>query len=126
MAGPRCPVPQAQQRSIGWIYAAALRAELTARLGVTWGPLDQGHADIAGIPARLLGEFSKRCEQVEARLGQLVADWAEAHDGAEPDARTLAHLQRTAVLDSRPPKSPVGEIDAWLDTKRVPCRYRAS
>ena len=39
-----------QQRSIGWVYDAALRAELTARLGVGWGPVVDGHADIAGVP----------------------------------------------------------------------------
>ena len=29
-----------QQRTIGWVYDAALRAELTARLGVAWEPTD--------------------------------------------------------------------------------------
>ncbi len=43
-----------QQRSIGWMYASALRAELTARLGVTWGPVVEGHGDIKGVPANLL------------------------------------------------------------------------
>lgn len=57
-----------QQRSIGWIYAAALRSELTARLCVSWGPVTEGHADIVGVPATLLREFSKRSEQVEAAL----------------------------------------------------------
>lgn len=43
-----------QQRTIGWIYAAALRAELTARLGVAWRPVTEGHADFEGMPASLL------------------------------------------------------------------------
>ncbi len=101
-----------QQRSIGWIYASALRAELTGRLGVTWGPVAEGHGDINGVPSSLLSEFSERTEQVDARLADLVRDWVDAHDGAEPDPRTLYRLERMAVLDSRPSKEPVGDAEA--------------
>jgi len=101
-----------QQRTIGWVYAAALRAELTGRLGLSWGQVVEGHRDIHGVPPSLLKEFSKRSDQVEARLAELVADWTAAHDGAEPDPRTLYRLERMAVLDSRPDKEPVGEPEA--------------
>lgn len=101
-----------QQRSIGWIYASALRAELSARLGVAWGPVVEGHSDIDGVPASLLAEFSKRSEQVEARLAELVADWVDAHDGADPGPRTLSRLERRAVLDSRPAKESIGDHEA--------------
>jgi conjugative relaxase-like TrwC/TraI family protein len=93
-----------QQRSIGWIYAAALRAELTARLGVTWDPTTNGHADISGIGPALRDVFSQRSVEVEAKLGEYVRRWADEHDGEEPSARTVACLQRSAVLDSRPAK----------------------
>ncbi|MGH9154549.1 MAG: MobF family relaxase, partial [Acidimicrobiales bacterium] len=101
-----------QQRTIGWIYAAALRAELTTRLGLSWGPVTEGHADIIGVPAALLQEFSKRSEQVEAALAERLAAWVEAHDGADPDPRTIYRLERTAVLDSRPDKEPIGDAEA--------------
>lgn len=78
-----------QQRSIGWIYASALRAELASRLGMAWGAVTNGHADIDGVPSELLKVFSARAVQVKQRLGDLVADWVEAHDGSEPDPRTL-------------------------------------
>ncbi len=106
------PVSQAPAAAIGWIYASALRTELTARLGVAWGPVSEGHRDVDGIPTSLLKEFSKRSEQVEARLAELVADWTDAHDGAEPDPRTLYRLERRAVLDSRPDKEPIGDPEA--------------
>jgi hypothetical protein len=32
------------------MYQAALRAELAERLGVEWGPVRNGHADLAGVP----------------------------------------------------------------------------
>lgn len=101
-----------QQRTIGWIYAAALRSELTTRLGLSWGPITQGHGDIVGVPASLLTEFSKRSEQVEAALADRLAAWVDAHDGAEPDPRTIYRLERSAVLDSRPDKEPIGDAEA--------------
>ena len=94
-----------QQRSIGWVYAAALRSELSARLGVSWGAVSEGHADIDGVPAELLMLFSQRHAQVDARLAELVAAWVDDHDGVDPDSRTLYRLERKAVLDSRPGKS---------------------
>ena len=101
-----------QQRCIGWIYASALRSELTARLGAGWGPITEGHGDIDGVPDTLLREFSGRSEQVEARLAELVGTWVDDHDGAEPDPRTLYRLERRAVLDSRPDKEPIGDPQA--------------
>lgn len=100
-----------QQRSIGWVYAAALRSELSARLGVSWGPVTEGHADIEGVPAELLKLFSQRSVQVEAKLAKEVAAWIDDHDGAEPDHRTLWHLERDAVTDSRPGKFKPIEAD---------------
>ena len=87
-----------QQRSLSWVYAAALRAELTARLGVSWGAVVNGHADIEGVPAELCRLFSKRAEQVDAKFAELVARWVDENDGAESDARTLARLERKAAL----------------------------
>ncbi|HVF14202.1 MAG TPA: MobF family relaxase, partial [Acidimicrobiales bacterium] len=94
-----------QQRSIGWVYAAALRSELSARRGVSWGQISEGHADIDGVPAALLKLFSQRNVQVETTLATSVAAWVDDHDGADPDPRTLYRLERDAVVASRPGKS---------------------
>src|SRR5581483_4343025 len=110
-----------QQRSISFIYAAALRTELTARLGVSWGPVIEGHADIEGVAAGLLDLFSARSAQVHAELTRRIAKWVRTHDGAEPDARTLYRLERKAVLASRPHKGP--GIDA--EALRVDWRRQA-
>jgi conjugative relaxase-like TrwC/TraI family protein len=42
------------QRTAGVVFQVAMRRELTARLGVEWGPTHRDAADIAGIPARVL------------------------------------------------------------------------
>jgi len=94
-----------QQRTIGWIYDAALRSELTARLGVAWDPIEGGQADIAGVAKDLRDLFSERTAQVEDRLADIVRTWSDEHDGADPDRRTLADLERRAVLLSRPAKA---------------------
>lgn len=95
-----------QQRSIGWVYDAALRAELTGRLGVDWEPIAEGfgQSDIVGIPEELRSLFSQRSAQIEEKLVELLDRWMAEHDGAEPDRRTIARLTRKAVLASRPPK----------------------
>jgi conjugative relaxase-like TrwC/TraI family protein len=101
-----------QQRSIGWVYDAALRAELTARLGVGWGPVIDGHADIVGVPDALLAEFSQRSTQVDDKLRELIARWAADHDGVDPDPRTIARLERKAVVASRPDKQTALDAEA--------------
>lgn len=99
-----------QQRSIGWVYDAALRSELTARLGVAWVDRGEGVFDLACVPETVREAFSSRSAQVEAKLAELVHAWSDTHDGEDPDPRTVAGLERDAVLDSRPDK--VHGIDA--------------
>ncbi|HUZ44356.1 MAG TPA: MobF family relaxase [Acidimicrobiales bacterium] len=107
-----------QQRSISYLYAAALRTELTARLGLSWAPVVEGHAEAVEVPEGLLEAFSKRAGQVEEALALRIARWVESHDGAEPDTRTIARLERQAVLVSRPHKETPVQAEAlratWL------------
>lgn len=110
-----------QQRSIGWIYDAALRSELTARLGVDWDPIEDGagQSDLDGMPESLRHLFSERSNHVAAKLSELVRRWVDDHDGADPDPRTIASLERRAVIVSRPKKlQGVAAADlhtAWRD-----------
>jgi conjugative relaxase-like TrwC/TraI family protein len=56
------------QRTAGYLYQAVLRGQLTSRLGVTWGPIRNGMAEITGIPEALRREFSTRRAQIAAHL----------------------------------------------------------
>jgi conjugative relaxase-like TrwC/TraI family protein len=56
------------QRTAGYLYQAVLRGELTGRLGVGWGPVRNGMAEITGMPATLLREFSTRRRAIEDHL----------------------------------------------------------
>jgi hypothetical protein len=79
------------QRTAGYLYQAVLRGQLTARLGIGWGPIRNGMAEIAGVPTELLREFSTRRRAIEDEL-----------------ARTGAHgvaAAQVACLTTRPGKS---------------------
>jgi len=84
-------------RTAGFVYEAHLRAELTERLGVGWGPVRNGIADVAGIPKRAIDHFSQRRRQITDRMAQVgsssgyaaqIATWAtrEAKDTTVPYA----------------------------------------
>jgi len=54
----------------GYLYQAQLRAELTRRLGVEWGPVRRGQADLNGIPTSVLRGFSRRRAELEQRMAE--------------------------------------------------------
>lgn len=47
---------------------ASTKRELTRRYGIGWGPIVNGQAEIAGMPAELIEVFSKRAAQVDDAL----------------------------------------------------------
>lgn len=105
------------QRAIGGIYQSVLRAELTHRFGVRWGPITEAQAELADMPPELLHLFSKRAGQVEARAAELVAEFTEANDRG-PTRIERAQLTRQAATDSRRAKSEMPVADAatgWID-----------
>ncbi|MBK5221817.1 MAG: relaxase domain-containing protein [Acidimicrobiia bacterium] len=73
-----------QQRTIGWVYDAALRAELTGRLRVEWETSLYGPVDMVCVPAEVREALSRRSAQVAAKLDDLIRRWSDEHDGAAP------------------------------------------
>ncbi len=69
-------------RTGGAVFQAAMRHELTAALGVEWGPMHEDAAEIAGIPHPVLREFSQRREQ--------IAEWLDDAGEAGPAAAAAA------------------------------------
>lgn len=78
-------------RTIGHLYNAQLRHELTRRLGVEWGPVENGLADIAGIPRPVIDAFSTRRHEIETDLDE--------------HGRTGARAAQAAVYKTRSPKA---------------------
>ena len=88
------------QRALGGLYQSVLRAELTDRYGVAFGEIVNGQAEIAGVPAELLEQFSKRAAQVDAALGG-EARRVPPREGRDPTAVERAALEREAAADTR-------------------------
>lgn len=109
------------QRALGGLYQSVLRAELAHRHGVTWEPIVNGQAEIAGTPPELLEAFSKRTAQVEALLECRVDAFRE-REGRDPTRWERAAIAREAAEDSRASKSgaAVAELtDGWREEART-------
>ena len=105
------------QRAFGGLYQSVLRAELSRRYGVAWGPVDNGQAEIAGMPAELLAAFSKRTTQVDAALAGKVRDFRD-RQGRDPSRWERAALTREAAEDTRASKTGASANDlanAWRE-----------
>jgi AAA domain/TrwC relaxase/UvrD-like helicase C-terminal domain len=73
------------QRTVGVLFQTVMRRELSLRLGIEWGPTRSDSAEIAGVPARVLREFSQRHEQ--------IAEWLERSGRSGPEAAGQALLE---------------------------------
>ena len=92
-------------KTAGMLYHAALRAELTARLGVAWDAVDRnGQADIAGIPAGLVEHWSSRRAAVVARAGERIAE-AEVSLGRSLTPEERRRTFEVAALETRTAKT---------------------
>jgi len=116
------------QHTVTGLYQAALRAELTRRLGVAWLNPERGLADLAGVDRWVVEAFSTRSVQVSGRLDAKLNRFRDGLD-REPTMRERRRLSREAVLDSRRSKSaaePAATLRAgWrarLDRLGVPAR----
>jgi conjugative relaxase-like TrwC/TraI family protein len=85
-------------RTAGYLYQAVLRGELTQALGVRWGPVRRGQADIDGIPVDALRVFSTRRAQIDAHLDATGTSGGRA--------------AQVACLTTRPPKPDPGPADS--------------
>lgn len=68
----------AHAKTAGYLYEARLRSLLTRELGIAWGPVRNGIADVAGMPAAVLRAFSRRRAEIEAELERRGATSAGA------------------------------------------------
>lgn len=91
------------QRTLSALYHAALRAELTGRLGVRWNQPEHGIAEIADISDQILAEFSQRTGDIDVRMVTKLSRFRTGL-GRDPTPEERWRLEREAVIDSRPPK----------------------
>jgi conjugative relaxase-like TrwC/TraI family protein len=109
------------QRALGGLYQSVLRAEVSHRYGVAWGPIENGQAEIAGMPRALLDAFSKRTAQVDAALAEKIEEFRD-REGRDPSRWEWAALTREAAGDTRGAKTHASTADLssrWLDEARA-------
>ena len=98
------------QRMLGGLYQSVLRSELTHRLGVEWGPIVNGQAEIAGVPKDLLAVFSKRAAAIDDAMAVKLDEFRH-REGRDPSPKERAALEREASADTRGHKSGLGVAD---------------
>ena len=112
-----------EAKTAGMLYQAGLRAELTRRLGVVWGPVSEhGQAELAGIPHQLLARFSTRTVEVEAAAEAKIAELERAL-GRSLEADERGRVYRLAVVATRRSKThdhvaEVGLYQRWASEAR--------
>jgi conjugative relaxase-like TrwC/TraI family protein len=85
-------------KTASFLAAAELRHQLTARLGVTWTQVENGIAEIEGVPAAALEEMSSRAREI-----------AEA---TEARGVSSARARQVAAWDTRAAKEHGVDLDA--------------
>ncbi len=108
-------------RTAGFLYQSVLRHELTRLLGVQWGPVVNGSADLAGIPRWLIEAFSTRRAEVLKLLNHLGLASATAAQIAALATRRA----KTAPADHAVLPAP-GSRDYGVDPGALQQRWRAS
>lgn len=104
-------------KTAGYVYQAVLRAELTATLGVEWGPITKGFAEVTAVPAVINDLFSSRRKEIEAELDARGASSIKASRTAA--LRTRATKQQVAGTDKLRESWRAKVIDADLDLEAV-------
>ena len=85
-----------QQKTAGFLYQAVLRRELTERLGLEWGPVREGAADIRGVPRTVIEHFSQRRAEI---LEHMAAHGGRSAASAEIAALETRHAKQNVAFD---------------------------
>src|SRR5206468_3862594 len=88
------------QLTAGYLSAATFRRELTARLGVGWGPVHRGVAEVASFPRSLLSHFSSRHQDIEREYAELLARGYSPGAGTEVAAQESTRAPKRVLADA--------------------------
>lgn len=82
-------------------------ADDTDHQGKDYSPAHR--VELAGVPDRLLEEFSQRSASIEARKDELIADYEQQH-GSPPSNVEILKMRQQATLENRPSKDDLGPL----------------
>ncbi len=110
-----------QAKAAGVQYQTHFRTVLCSELGVEFGDVDaNGQADIIGIDADVLVEFSQRSVDIETELEHWVAGFVD-REGRDPTPAEVGKAHKMITLATRQAKP----SDAGLPTSTLRDRWRA-
>jgi conjugative relaxase-like TrwC/TraI family protein len=115
----------AHAKAAGYLYETHLRYRLSTELGLKWTEVENGIADVAGVPEEMIDHFSKRAKEIQERLDEVTERINEERvrvglapvEADSPDAMDVAARQtRAAKLQHvATPKLRAGWRAAGLD-----------
>ena len=111
-------------RTAGYLYQSHLRSLVRDRLGLEWGPVDKGAAELRELPAEVLRVFSQRRAQVEAAVAVNGGGAGAAVDagGARERGARSRHASASSTGSRRTPgarRSPPAPREHGLDRELV-------
>ncbi len=104
------------------LHEAMFADHMTRAFGVGWEQRDMGRDRnpawaIAGVPERLVAEFSTRARHIEVEKNRLIEEYVERH-GRQPSTVTILKIRAQATLVTRPEKEVRSLADLTGDWRR--------
>ncbi len=110
-----------EAKAAGVVFQTHLRSEIGRRLGVGFHEVDQnGQADIVGIDAEVIAEFSTRSVDIESELEQWTTSFVD-REGRHPTPAEFGKAHKTIMLATRNVKP----ADAGLATSTLRQLWRS-
>ncbi|MCW2986824.1 MAG: conjugative relaxase [Conexibacter sp.] len=81
-------------KTAGYLYQAALRAEITDRTGLQWSPVQRGVADLAVVSREVVDHFSQRRAEILEHMAE--------HGGRSAASAQIAALETRRAKDEPP------------------------
>ena len=110
-------------RTAGFVYQAVLRHELARNVGLLFEEVEQGYADVAGVPKDLRRELSGRRRQIVAAMERHGAHSAKGAQAAALDTRPLSNdgmsFGQSRKGPPRAPPSPTSSRESTPSSRRT-------
>jgi conjugative relaxase-like TrwC/TraI family protein len=124
LASPRRRSPLYHHaKPAGYVFQAALRANLTRELGLEWQPVHNGYADLVAIERPVIEHFSRRRAEIVEALAEKGFDSAKAAEVAA--YRTREAKEREVSPDMRRAEWIARAAEFELDSKSIAAQLEA-
>jgi conjugative relaxase-like TrwC/TraI family protein len=109
-------------KNAGFLYQAHLRAEVRERLGLEWGPVVKGAAELVDVSPDVLAHFSTRSREAReaaAEVGQELDSWERRNHWALKTRERKQYGVDTHTWHRR--SAPARASTAWTVRRSMRC-----